>query len=168
MFHTSDEAIIIELKLYTEDWGGLIIKNRSYLSCPFFLQNYGCLDLYDEDLEKRFIIDHEKLEFDKNSVWNLIGIPEKPDGTFSDHEYFCIYDDLFDRTRSTHQDINIMRKFISKEPNEIILKVTQQRYTMTKSKIIRGVLPKNQPRILFRERDRKKLTMGTNNFMNSG
>ena len=90
-----------------------------------FLAKYGSLALYDEDLKKRFIIDHEKLEFDKNLVWNLIGIPEKPDGTFSDHEYFCIYDDLFDRTQSTHQDINIMWKFISNEPNENNLKVKQ-------------------------------------------
>ena len=44
-----------------------------------------------------FIIDHKKLQFDKNYVWKLIGIPEKPNGTFSDKEYFCIHDDLFDR-----------------------------------------------------------------------
>ena len=37
---------------------------------------------------------------------------------FSDHETFFIHDDLFDRIKSTHQDKNIMWKFIANEPNE--------------------------------------------------
>ena len=82
-----------------------------------FLAKCGSLAPYDEYLEKIFTIDHEQLEFDKNVGWNLIGIPEKPDGTLSDHEYFCIHDDLFDRIQSTHQDRNIMWRFISHEPN---------------------------------------------------
>ena len=45
-------------------------------------------------------------------------MPEKPDGTFSDSEYFFIHEDLFDIIQSTHQDRNIMWKFISNEPNE--------------------------------------------------
>ena len=49
-------------------------------------------------------MDHEQLQFDKTDGWTLIGIPEKEDGTLSDHEYFCIHDDLFDRIKSTHQD----------------------------------------------------------------
>ena len=69
-----------------------------------FLAKYGSLDLYDEDTEKRFIIDHEQLQFDKADGWTLIGIPEKEDGSLSDHEYFCIHDDLFDRIKSTDQD----------------------------------------------------------------
>ena len=36
----------------------------------------------------------------------------------SDHEYLCIHDDLFDKIKSTHQDINILWKFISNEQNE--------------------------------------------------
>ena len=48
----------------------------------------------------------------------LIGIPEKPDGTISDHDYFCIHDDLFGIIQSTHQNRNIMWKYISNEPNE--------------------------------------------------
>ena len=82
------------------------------------LTKYGSLDLYDEDLQKKIIIDHEQLKFDKNSGWNLIGIPEKPDGTLSDHEYFCINDDLFDRIQSTHQDRNVLWEFISNDLNE--------------------------------------------------
>ena len=83
-----------------------------------FLAKYGSLDIYDEDLKKRFIIDHEQLQFDKTDGWNLIGIPEKEDGTLSDHEYFCIHDDLFDRIQSTRQDRNILWRFILNEPNE--------------------------------------------------
>ena len=45
------------------------------------IEKYGSLALYDEDLEKRFIIDHEQLKFDKTDGWTLIGIPEKEDGS---------------------------------------------------------------------------------------
>ena len=87
------------------------IKNKSQVSKTMFLAKYVSLALYDEDLEKRFIIDHEQLEFDKTDVWNLIGIPEKEDGSLSDHEYLCIHDDLFDRIKSTHQYQKQLWKF---------------------------------------------------------
>ena len=74
--------------------------------------------LYDEDLKKRFIIDHKLLEFNKTDVWTLIGIPEKEDGNLSHYEYFCIHDDIFDIIQSTRQHRNILWKFISNEPNE--------------------------------------------------
>ena len=83
-----------------------------------FLAKYGSLDLYDEDLEKRFIVDHEQLESDKTDGWTLIGIPEKEDGSFSDHEYFCIHDDLFDIIKSTHQYQNNLREFSFNELTE--------------------------------------------------
>ena len=73
-----------------------------------FLAKYGSLALYEEDPKKICIIDHEQLQFDKTDRWTLIGIPGKEDGTFSDHEYFCIHDGLFDRIQSTHQDITIL------------------------------------------------------------
>ena len=76
-----------------------------------FLAKYGSLALYDEDLEKIFIIDHEQLEFDKTDGWALIGIPEKEDGSVYDHEYFCIHDYLFDIIKSTHQDQIFCRSF---------------------------------------------------------
>ena len=69
--------------------------------------------MYDEDPEKRFIIDHKQLQFDKNSGWNLIGITKKHDRYLLDNEYFFIHDDLYDRIKSTHQDKNIMLKLIS-------------------------------------------------------
>ena len=57
-----------KLKRYLEDWGNFNIKRKSQLSCTMFLAKSGCLDPYDEDLEKRFIIDHKQLQFDKNDV----------------------------------------------------------------------------------------------------
>ena len=73
-----------------------------------FLAIYGSLALYDEYPKKRFIIDHEILEFDETDGWTLIEIPEKEDENLSGHEYFCIHDDLFDIIQSTHQDISIL------------------------------------------------------------
>ena len=76
------------------------------------LEEYGSLDMYDKDMEKIFIIDHEQLQFDKNAGWTLIGINNKPDGSLYVHETFCIHDDLFYRIQSTCQDKNIMLKII--------------------------------------------------------
>ena len=59
----------------------------------------------------------KNFNFIKNG-WTLIIIPEEPDDSLSDHEYFFIHDDLFDRIQSTHQDRNILWRFISNEPNE--------------------------------------------------
>ena len=42
-----------------------------------FIEKYGSLALYDEDMEKRVIIDHNQLQFDKTNGWSLIGIPKK-------------------------------------------------------------------------------------------
>ena len=112
LFHHSDEVKIIELKLYVEDWENLNIKNKSQLSPSVFLDKFGSLALYNEDLEKIFIIDHRKLQFDKNNGWTLIGIYDKPDGSFSDHETFCIHDDIFDKIQSNHQDKYHVEVFI--------------------------------------------------------
>ena len=42
-----------------------------------FFAKCGSLDIYDEDTEKIFIINHEQLKYDKNAEWTLIVIPEK-------------------------------------------------------------------------------------------
>ena len=57
--------------------GKIHIKNKSQVSKSMFLEKYGSIALYDEDMGKIFIIDHEQLQFDKTDGWNLIGIPEK-------------------------------------------------------------------------------------------
>ena len=105
LFQNLYELIIRYFKLYIEYWGKFYIKNKSQLLCTLFLKNYVSLAMYDEDLEKIFIIEHKQLQFDKNCGWNLIGITEKPDRYLLDHDYFCIHGDIFDRIQSTHQDI---------------------------------------------------------------
>ena len=87
------------------------MKTRANYHEPFLLQIWLPGSILRRP-GKRFIIDHEQLELDKNIGWTLIGIPKKLNGTLSDHEYFCIHDDLFDIIQSTHQDRNIMWKFI--------------------------------------------------------
>ena len=83
-----------------------------------FLAKYGSLDLYDEDSEKIFTIDHEKLKLYKTDGLNLIGIPEKEDGSLSDNEYFCIHDDMFYIIKSTDQDQFFFWKLSFNEPTE--------------------------------------------------
>ena len=74
--------------MYIEEWEYKHIKNKIQVSKTMFLAKYGSLFLYDEDPEKIFIIDHEQLQFDKTDGWTLIRIPEKEDGTLSNHDYF--------------------------------------------------------------------------------
>ena len=85
--------------MYIEDWGKLNTKNKIQLPCTMFLEKYSSLALYDEDMERIFIIDHKQLQSDTNSGSNSIEIPDKPDGTLSDNELFCIHDDIFDRIK---------------------------------------------------------------------
>ena len=101
-------------------------------------------------MNKIFIIDQNKLEFNTNAGWTLIGIPEKPDRTLSDHEYFSfmmIYLIEFNQIIRILISCGSLYKMNQTKIN-IILK--QQRYTMTRSKIRRGVLPNIKPSILFR------------------
>ena len=104
--------------MYIEELGKTHTKNKSQVSKTMFLAKYGSLALYDVDLGKIFIIDHEQLQFDKTDGWTLIGLPEKEDGTLSDHEYFCIHDDMFDRIKSTHQDQSFLWEFSYNERTE--------------------------------------------------
>ena len=62
-----------------------------------FLENYCGISLYDIYIEKRYTIDDEDLPFVKKYGYDLIGNPDNPDGASTDHAYFLIHDDLFDR-----------------------------------------------------------------------
>ena len=61
------------------------------------MAKYGGLSLYDIYMEKRYSIDDNEINFVKGDGYALIGNPYHPDGSSTDHEYFCIHDDLFDR-----------------------------------------------------------------------
>ena len=59
-----------------------------------FLEKYGGISIYDIDMEKRYSIDDEEIHFVKGDGYALIGNPDFPDGSSTDHEYFCIHDDF--------------------------------------------------------------------------
>ena len=58
-----------------------------------FLDTYGGLFLYDIDMEKRYSIDDKEINFVKGDGYALIGNLYHPDGSSTDHNYFCIHDD---------------------------------------------------------------------------
>ena len=61
-----------------------------------FLAKYGGLSLYDIDTDKRYSIGDKYIHFVNGYRCSLIGNPDHPDGNLTDHEYFCVHDDLFD------------------------------------------------------------------------
>ena len=77
-----------------------------------FLAKYGGLYLYDIDTEKRYSIDEKEMHFVKGEGYALIGNPDFPDGSSTDHEYFCINEYLFDRILETEQDSDITLNLI--------------------------------------------------------
>ena len=66
-----------------------------------FLDKYGVLSLYDIYFEKRYSVDDEYIHFVKGDVYDLIVNLDHPDVTSTDHEYFYIHDDLFNRNLET-------------------------------------------------------------------
>ena len=85
-------------------------------NCTRFLEKYGGLSLYDIDMERIYSIDDKEIQVLKGDRYDLIGNPDHPDGTSTDHEYFCIHDGLFDRILETDQNSDIKLKLIHKEP----------------------------------------------------
>ena len=79
-----------------------------------FLATYGDLSIYDIYIEKIYSIGNEEINFVDKYGYVLIGNPEHIDGTSTDHEYFIIYDDLFDRVLETDQNYDIVLKVIQK------------------------------------------------------
>ena len=86
-------------------------------TCTRFLDKYGVLSLYNIDVGVIYYIDYEDITFVKGDRYSLIGNPDHPDGTSTDHEYFCIHDDFFDRILGTEQNSDIILKVIHKEPS---------------------------------------------------
>ena len=91
------------------------MKKDDQRSRTCFLDKYGVLSLYDIDTEKRFYIDDKEIHFVKGYGYALIGNPDFPDGSSTDHEYFCIHGDLFDRILATEQDYDITLNVINRE-----------------------------------------------------
>ena len=53
-----------------------------------FLAKYGGLSPYDINFGNRYSIDDEDINFLIGYGYALIGKPDNPDGTSTDHEYF--------------------------------------------------------------------------------
>ena len=53
-----------------------------------FFSKYGGLCIYYIDMKKRCKIDHREIIFVKEDGYALIGNPDNPDRTSTDHEYF--------------------------------------------------------------------------------
>ena len=64
------------------------INNKSQFLRTMFIAKYGSLALYDIGLDKRLIIDHEQIQFDKNACLEFIVNPKEPDSSLLYHEYF--------------------------------------------------------------------------------
>ena len=97
LFSEEPEPVTRDLRAFIEDWGKSLMKNPDQISRTRFLGEYDGLYLYDIDIERIYIIDYEKIHFVNKYGYALIGNPENPCGTSTDHEYFLIHDDLFDR-----------------------------------------------------------------------
>ena len=80
-----------------------------------FLAKYGGLSIYGIDFEKIYSLDDEEIQFVKGYGYALIGNPDHPNGTSTDHEHFFIHDDLFYRILETDQNSDIALRAIRKE-----------------------------------------------------
>ena len=100
--------------------------DQRYGTC--FLAKYGGLSLYDIDTEKIYSIDKKEMYFVKGEGYALIDNPDFPDGSSTNHEYFCIHDDLFDRILATDQDSDISLNLIHRETSltSINVKISSQ------------------------------------------
>ena len=99
------------------------MKKDDQRSRTYFLAKYGELYLYDIYMEKRYSIDDKEINSVKGDRYALIGNPDHLDGSSTDHEYFCIHDDLFDRISETDQDSDITLKVIDKETSSSSINV---------------------------------------------
>ena len=63
-----------------------------------------------------YSIDYKEIHFVKGNVYALIGNPDHPYGTSTDHGYYFIHDDLFDIILETDQHPDIIVKVVHKEP----------------------------------------------------
>ena len=162
VFSEHSEPVKRDLRAYIEDWEKLSMKKDDQRSRTRFLAKYGGLYLYDIDMEKRYSIDDKEIHFVKGDGYALIGNLDHLYGTSTDHEYFCIHDDLFDRILETDQNYNIILKVIHKEPtfSSIYVKISSSR--PEKNIMSEMVTPRNQ---LHRKRQKKFTIIPRNQSM---
>ena len=135
-------------------------KNYQRTRTPF-LAKYGGLSIYDTNFEKRYSIDDKGLNLVMGDRYALIGNPDHPDGISTDHKYFCIYDDLFDRILETGQNSDIILKLIHKEPSFSSMNYNRS-YSRSKSNSRSVMVP---PRHQIQRKRQKKFVIIPRNIL---
>ena len=93
--------------------GGNPYRRKNYQRTrTHILEKYDSPSIYDIDFEKKYFVDNDDIHFVKGYGYALV---ENPYGTSTDHGYFFICDDLFDRIVETYQNSYIVLKVINKD-----------------------------------------------------
>ena len=92
------------------------MKKYDQRSHTCFLAKYIGLSLRGIDMETRYSIDDIGIHLIKGHRYSLIDNPDHPDGNLTNHEHFCIHDDLFGIILETDQNYDITLKVIHNEP----------------------------------------------------
>ena len=122
----------------------MLMKKYDQRSRTLFLANYGGLSLYDIDTEKRYSIDDKDINFIKGDGYSLIGNLDHPYGSSTDHEYFCIHDNLFGRILENDQDSDTTLKVIHKETSLSSINVKRSNSISDKNIMSEMVTPCHQ------------------------
>ena len=128
------------------------MKKDDQRSRTRFLAKYGGIYLYDIDIEKRYSIYDKEINFLKGDGCALIGNPDHLDGSSTDHEYFCIHDDLFDRILETEQYSGITLNVIHREASLSSINFKRSNQRSEKYSMSETVTPRHQ---LQRKRRKK-------------
>ena len=93
------------------------------------------------------------MHFVKGEGYALIGNPDFPDGSSTDHVYFCIHEDLIDRILATDQDSDISLNLIHRETSFTLINVKKSSQKSGKSCMSEMVTPCHQ----IQRKRRKKM-----------
>ena len=113
-------------------------------------------------MENRHSIYDKDIHFVKGDRYAFIGNPYHPDGSSTDHKYFCIDDDLFDRILETDQDYDITLKVIHKETSLSSINVKRSNSRSKKNSMSDMVTSRHQ---LQRKRRKKSMIIHRNQSM---
>ena len=144
LFSDHSEPVTRELRAYIEDWERLSMKKYYQINRTRFLAKYIRLSLYDIYTEKRYSIDDKAIHFVKGDGYALFGKPDYPDVTSTDHEYFFIHDDLFDKILENDQNSDIILKVIHKKPSFLSVNVKRYNSISGKNSMSEMVTPHHQ------------------------
>ena len=102
------------------------------------------------------------MHFVKGEGYALIGNPDFPDGSSTDHEYFCIHEDLFDRILATEQDSDITLNLIHRKTSLTSINVKISSQKSDKCSMSEMVTPCHQ---IQRKRRKKRIIIHRNLLM---